>query len=221
MNLLHTLPCLLLATITQVHPLKTPWQLLIPGKYHSGEAPTKPGNDWLALVSADGVWRLESAVVRATMVRDEVLDGEGKKTGVAISSNHRNALALLKFENLSTGKVDTPPMKFLNNPRMLLTEDARLDITFNGEKYSIYPKKPNFYLKKGNSRTRLDGLYFMPGTDNSSWLLWAGDLDRDGKLDLLFGYEGPNSLGARLYLSACAGHGKLIKHVAWHEGIGC
>jgi hypothetical protein len=54
-------------------------------------------------------------------------------------------------------------------------------------------------------------------------LLWVGDLDRDGKLDLYFddyGYE-KGSFGSNLYLSSQAEPGKLVKLAASFGTAGC
>lgn len=198
------------------------WHLLISGDYHDHEAPDKPGSDWLALTSVGGVWRLEPAIVRATRVYDGILDAEGEKTGINISSNYGEAIALLRFPNIKPGKINTPFLKFKDNPRFLSTQEAPLKIPFMGEEYAIDAKASGIYLRKGAVKTLLSNLSVgTSGSDDSASLLWAGDLDSDGKLDLLVAYNGYNKGGVCLYLSTRAREGSLVNQAACHAGIGC
>ena len=53
-------------------------------------------------------------------------------------------------------------------------------------------------------------------------LLWAGDLDRDGKLDLYFEpYNEKGGLDSQLYLSSHAGKNELVKLVSIFGVMGC
>jgi hypothetical protein len=53
-------------------------------------------------------------------------------------------------------------------------------------------------------------------------LLWAGDIDRDGKLDFLMDIAGHyNASEPALYLSSQASPGTLVKKVASRKGVGC
>ncbi len=54
-------------------------------------------------------------------------------------------------------------------------------------------------------------------------LIWAGDMDGDGKLDLYFsdyGFE-KGGFGSHLYLSRPAADGKLVRRVAGFDSAGC
>ncbi|MET0807665.1 MAG: hypothetical protein ABWX93_02785, partial [Pseudoxanthomonas sp.] len=60
------------------------------------------------------------------------------------------------------------------------------------------------------------------GDDASPTLLFAGDLDRDGKLDLIFdGTDHYNVSRPTLFLSSPAGQGELLHEVARYESVGC
>jgi hypothetical protein len=198
------------------------WRLLISGDYHGDEAPTKPGIGWLALIPLGGVWRLEPALVRAKPVFDVVLDAKGQTTGIQITSNRADAIALLRFQNVKPGKVDTPSMTFKDTPRSVSSGDPPLRIPFKGEQYLIQADKGRVYLHLRQSKAQLPDLLAADGdNENSASLLWAGDLDGDGRLDLLFAYNGNNRAGVCLYLSAAAAEGELVQRAACHGGIGC
>lgn len=213
---------LLLAGSASAQPAADAWSLLMAGEYHHGEAPEKPGRGWLALVAQGGVWRLEPAIVRATRIHDAVLDAEGQKTGIRISANYSEAIALLRFPGLRAGKVDTPNWRFKDNPRLISRHDTPVTLSFKGEVYRIEAGQSAIHLGLGTQKTVLADL--APGGEDSedtASLLWAGDLDGDGKLDLLFAYTGYNRGGACLYLSSGAGEGALVRQLACHGGVGC
>lgn len=53
-------------------------------------------------------------------------------------------------------------------------------------------------------------------------LLWAGDLDGDGKLDLIMDTtDNYNVRNVTLFLSTKAKPGKLVEKVVSHESTGC
>lgn len=213
---------LLLTMSASAQPPSARWQLLDHGTYHGNEAPSAPGTGWLALTAVGGVWRLEPTVVRATQVHDVVLDEEDQKTGLEISSNYSDSLALLRLPGLKAGKVDTPNMKFKGTPRTISTGDRPLRLSFKGDDYVITAVDSEIYLQSGEQKTLLPNLSAGGSeSDDSTSLLWAGDLDGDGKLDLLFAYSGYNNGGICLYMSVGAGNAALVKQVACHGGVGC
>ena len=60
------------------------------------------------------------------------------------------------------------------------------------------------------------------GNDPSWRLLWAGDLDRDGKLDLYVSVTQHYNVSERkLFLSSQADEGQLVKEVADFVTSGC
>jgi hypothetical protein len=197
------------------------WQLLIPGQYHSDEAPAKPGLGWLALAPVGGVWRLEPAIAKATLVHDAVLDGNDDKTGVEISAGFADAIALLRVPGFTPGKVDTPNMQFKDKRRQLAS-DAPLQISFKGREYSLHVIDSTVFLRSGDGSTALEGLVAGNAeSEDTVALLWAGDLDRDGKLDLLLSTSGYNSSGVCLFLSGKAQANGLVGLLACHRGVGC
>jgi len=57
--------------------------------------------------------------------------------------------------------------------------------------------------------------------DNAVELRWAGDLDGDGKVDLLFEDRGYNWSSLRLFLSTAAKPGQILGEVAQFYQTGC
>lgn len=202
------------------------WPLLIPGRYHAGEAPTRPGIGWLALTPVGGVWRLEPVIVRARAVHDAVLDAEGQRTGVEIRASRPEAIALLRLPGLRAGKVDTPALRFKDEARPIAVGDAPLRMEFKGQAYRLVAEADRILLQQGSRSTPLgDLLPASPERELATELLWAGDLDGDGGLDLLMRFSGANEGGVCLFLSSGSGagdgQGALLRQQACHRGVGC
>lgn len=221
---MRTLFCslFLVASSVSAEPPVTDWRVLVPGEYHGDEAPARPGPGWLALVPVGGVWRLEPARVRATRVHDAVLDAEGDRTGIALTSNRSDAVVLLRFPDMQPGKVDTPAMKFRDGARLISLGEAPLKVRFMADDYVIEGRKAGIEVRTGAMRVVLPDLSAARAdSEDSASLLWAGDLDRDGRLDLLFSYSGYNRGGVCLYLSSGAPDGAPVRLAGCHGGVGC
>ncbi|NHZ36255.1 hypothetical protein [Massilia rubra] len=196
------------------------WSFLLPGGYHEGEAPVHPGAGWLALAPVGKRWELLPAKIRSTRFEDTISDEPGQRTGVAIASSRKNALALLRLPYLTPGPLEVTDNETGENGS-LIEAGSPVDIRFKGVDFRIETKNKRVFLVKGGQRTPLKELSVEPGIEASVSLQWAGDLDRDGQLDLLMGYSGNNSSGSCLFLSSQKAKGFLLKHIACHGGIGC
>jgi hypothetical protein len=75
------------------------------------------------------------------------------------------------------------------------------------------------------SATRSDGIAegrMILGNDASPRILFAGDLDRDGRLDLLFDASDHYNLARPVLFLSGAAEGKELMHaVAEHRAVGC
>lgn len=217
---------LALTNLTHAGKPAPDWGFLLPGDYHGDEAPGKPGKGWFALRSVGGQWVLEPTAVYARRIHDPVLDAEGQKSGIRISSGSSNAVALLRGPAFRAGGVATPDLDFTRQttPRNI-TERQPLSIRFGDAQYQIGVAKSEVFLAKGRQRTRLADLLVSgvenPDQSESATLQWAGDLDGDGRLDLVISYSGYNRSGACLFLSSLAQFDQLVRQLACHGGVGC
>lgn len=83
------------------------------------------------------------------------------------------------------------------------------------------PLNARLLLSTGKDRQVIYSLVDCGG--GASWyLLWAGDLDRDGKLDLFMSLSpGDHGSSRKLFLSSKASKGRLVKEVAELVSYGC
>lgn len=188
------------------------YRLQMPGDFHGGEPVARDGERWLALrIDAEGRARLERARLRVLAVEDPLGDAPGQTSGCRVQANGAEALAFLRGPALRGGPVDVAQVESLDVPGL---PDARL--VFAGKTYRLQTECAPFtpapeasprttmsprcriLLRLGRARallmdtsaTRMHGddgtAYTSMGDDAMPHLLFAGDLDRDGRLDLLF-----------------------------------
>ena len=96
-------------------------------------------------------------------------------------------------------------------------------LALNGEAYELRVSADGAVLTL-HHRERSQVLYRMPEfTDEPHMtVLFAGDLDRDGKLDLIANLSWKYSLHPlQLFLSSAAGEGELVREVARFERSSC
>ena len=217
-----------------------------PGNFHGGEAVARNGERWLALRVRGDEAELVSVRVAVKRVHDEILDSEGETTGEAVSAiGLDDATMLLRGPGLRSGTVAQAAVVNLSSEhgfpthRLSLgpheyriatrcTDDDRnallepgasstytctIDLIDGQRRQSLVSLAA--YRESGDARIHL-------GDDASPHLIFAGDLDRDGRLDLLFDTTDHYNLGRPvLFLSGAAGRGELLHAVATHEATGC
>ena len=189
--------------------------------YHGGEAPLRPGSGWLALDVVDGLWHLLPATLQGEQAFDDVL---GDNTGVRIRATPAHAFLYLRLPGLVAGKVDTPDLRFKNNPRTV-DDTTAIPLVFKGHAWRLDVVRHELFLGNGETRMSL-GRIASPsdeGVDPDSGLalLWAGDLDRDGRLDLVFEGSDKNSGEVCVWLSSRATGGQLVGQAACWRTTGC
>ncbi len=163
----------------------------------------KPSKDWLALVQKNGHWALIPTTVT---ISDE-----------NISSSHSRAIALLHYRGLDPGSVESPDMNFSRRQALFnIYRNGRpstlpriLKLKFRDQDYRIEidAKTGDISLKSGAISTVLDR-----ERDDGS-LIWAGDLNRDGKLDLIFSSGDEKNSTTCLFLSNEADKDKLVNKI--------
>lgn len=214
-----------------------------PGSFHGGEAVARHGERWLALRVHGDDAELVSARVAVKRVHDEILDGEGEATGEAVSViGLEDVTMLLRGPGLRPGTVAQAAVANLSSehgfPMHRLSLGPReyriatrctagladaaaehpaytctIDLIDGERRQSLL--STGAYRESGDARIQL-------GDDASPHLIFAGDLDRDGRLDLIFDTTDHYNLSRPvLFLSGAAGRNELLRAVATHEATGC
>lgn len=207
----------------------TPIRLLATGEFHGEEVTAKSGERWLGLFPNGGGTELRPATLKVEAVHDLVIDEEHEKTGKKVSVGQaQEPLLLLKGAGAwPRGRVATVSME-----RRRLGNAADLNFALGGKSYRLRvvsdDPTPSELLKR-NSRLLLtfEGTSQVLSTVQEplegGWsLLWAGDLDGDGRLDLYMDLSRQDNVSRRtLFLSTRARKGRLVREVAEFVTSGC
>ncbi|WP_158549408.1 hypothetical protein [Lysobacter silvisoli] len=215
-----------------------------PGQFHGDEPVGRDGETWLALRVADGRASLTQTRLRVEAVEDPIGDEPGERTGKRVASalepdpdaEGAQVVAYLRGGGLGAGPVSAARM--LQRGEAGHAPDDRFE--FAGAAYRIRsecsPDDDGAFARSCTIRLVAPGteqvLAHMPGLreqgvlrlgdDASPTLIFAGDLDRDGKLDLIFDLtDHYNVSRPTLLLSSQAREGELLHAVSTYESVGC
>lgn len=212
-----------------------------PGQFHGGEAVARHGEWWFALTVDDGGARLIRTRLQVKNVVDELLDGDGQATGEAVGSAvDGTPVTYLRGPGLREGGVTPAAIVGSGDDDGLPAQTLRLGAREYriGTRCQADPKTPNAYacsidLIHGARRQTLaemsgqrdlripDGAILL-GNEASPHVVFAGDLDRDGRLDLIFDTSSHYNVShPALFLSGAAGEGELVRAVAEYHAVGC
>ena len=213
-------------------------RLIEPGQFHGDEITAKKGQQWLGLYVKGQRAVLRYSRIRITKVFDDVTDdGTHQKTGkrVSVDGSDEPIFLIKHAAMLAAGPLISVFKQKANFERTLEKEPVHLKLgrrryilkVVSPDKNPLpcresqFPTNAELVLISGKSKQTLytlDGC----GNDPSWYLLWAGDLDRDGKLDLYVNVTQHYNVSQRkLFLSSQAGKNRLVRKVASFETVGC
>ena len=216
-----------------------------PGSFHEGEAVARHGERWLALRMRPGGAELLTTRIAVKRVHDALLDGEGEATGEAVSAiGLEDVTMLLRGPGLKPGDVvvaetvaaggdgDAPNHRLRLGQRQYRLGTHCVAVAANDSAgQSTYActielndgtHRQSLVALSGYRSKATDDPRIQLGDDASPHLVFAGDLDRDGRLDLIFDTTDHYNLSRPvLFLSSAAGKGELVRAVATHDAVGC
>lgn len=174
-------------------------------------------------------WRL--ATITTRRVSDPVIDAEGEKSGLEVLVSGGSPVVLLKgIRRLTATKVSS----VLHSPEglalphsdpleLLLAEGATYQLRVADRRANDHaPEKPSRLILESGSLKQV--LFEWPGglLDQPCRLIWAGDLDGDGKLDLFLALSDHYNVSEyTLFLSSRRTAGTLVQRVAAFVARGC
>jgi hypothetical protein len=216
-----------------------------PGQFHGDEPVARDGERWLALRVDGGDAALVATQVQVRRVHDALVDAPGAATGAEIGSALGDGVvAFLRGPALREGGVE-PAQVMPGGDAAMPT--PRYALRFRNVEFGIEtrcsPKHEHtrdtqqmaydclLQLKRGTQVQTLATLrgYRDAGSavvyssdDGNARLLFAGDLDQDGRVDLIFDLSDHYNVSRpTLFLSSQAGPGELLRPVAQYESVGC
>lgn len=226
------------AVVSAVEEEKLSGKMVLPGSWHGNEVVAKDGERWMALVEDQGGFDLREVVIAVEFVEDAVLDTPPGKTGrrVSVASGVEPLALLRSLPRLEPGPVKTAVVDDRNfnagTPTGLYFEgivfelELKCDEADYGKELADCP-----ILLSGDGRQQELRSYpvFRPGMVDQSiasealpQVFWAGDLDRDGRLDLILDLTDHYNVSApTLLLSSPAKEGELVAPVAVFITTGC
>ncbi len=205
-------------------------EILFTDLFHGDEINAKSGESYLALVCNDDNDRcvLQPAKIQVTPEFHPVVDAEDEKTGKRVSAVGVEMSYLLRSRYLTAGPVNSARPSFTE----LLPVSKPQTITLGATKYVLHYRCTSAPDPDGFVDCMLvldsDGitqvLAKFPAHDEGGklnsldveqYVVFAGDLDHDGKLDLLANVSSHwNEWRPALYLSKAAREGDLVGLVA-------
>ena len=212
------------------------------GDFHGDEVDAETGERWQGLYPAEGGGALRSVALRVETVRDPIVDGDagpptGRRVTTPLSTVRRDgwvgddALFLVR-----------PPRPFPPAPVATAfrgawaVESGSLSLSLGGAGYRLGvvegPEAANEWVTEPHRAERVvvldDGetaqavAHVVDRDGGRPALLWAGDLDGDGRLDLLLDESDHYNVSeTALYLSSLAASGALVGRAGRHRTTGC
>ena len=153
--------------------------------FHPDEVPVRPAPGGFALTVVDGLWHLVPATLASHV---DGTDSNGTQQ-LSVTATPPGALVYLRLPGLVAGKVDTPDMRFKGVDR-LINGTTTVGVPFTGVPWRFEHKAGTSTLTDGTHHQVVAQAPERPETDgeadeHSVRLIWAGDLDHDGKLDFI------------------------------------
>lgn len=238
--MLFVLMALLLTTETSglAEEMQILGKMVTVGEWHGDEVSARDGETWLALHQTATGYALQEVVVSVEVVEDEVIDTPPAKTGkkVSVLVDLKPLVMLRGLPWLKEGPVVTAA-----SAESELRTDRSSQILFDGKLYllSFHCDEKDKALEQADCPLQLNlgadsqtlQIYpiYRPFSAEASiaseafpQILWSGDLDRDGHLDLLLDLTNHYNVSApTLLLSSLAKEGLLVGFAAVFRTTGC
>ena len=234
MRLLALLTVLIL---TDVRPAPNVAEIISPGEHHGHEVPANTPGVWFALVADDAGASLRRVRVSVATVKDEVVDEGAEMTGKRVDvSPAVEPIALVRgIDGLKPRRV---PTALVGQP----VDEAGISARLGVLAYQLFMRCAEQPPIEGQRQrhcdlvlrvdTREQVLFtYRAYYEGSDWIwaserqptvLWAGDVDADGRVDLLLETSNHYNVGEmRLFVSRGTGPSALVQEGAAHTTTGC
>ncbi len=206
--------------------------------FQKEEIEAKSGETWLGLFNENSKYQLLNTKIE---IHPERRPDFGRKNSITIGLNKKTepVFLLKNAKKLKQGEVKT----LYRRPSYDEAERLGIELKSMGrgfiQEFEFEGRKYTFRVKEGSTKSNekilalvleiektsqiIHFIYYHESGDYVGNLLWVGDIDHDGKLDLYmdeYNYE-KGGFGSSLFLSSEAEKGKLVKIVASFGTSGC
>lgn len=216
--------------------------LLLVGFFHGDAIDAEDGETWYGVAEENGNWRATARTIRVGLEFDEIVDQPGEKTGKEVQVLGPPPVFLARGGNLQPRAIETV---YSERHSLMSTEPALTFQMRSGRDYELVircPEQPEIsedenpaglipvpefepcpiVLIHNEREQEIARLPFNELGYSRAAVMWAGDLDNDGELDLLMDLSHHYNLSApTLLLSSEALEGDLVRPVADLALYGC
>lgn len=212
---------LVLALAVVAAPTADSPRLLMVGEFHGDDVSAKGGESVWALKAVDGRWALQKDTLVVDIVRDHIVDNDdGEMTGRRVSlASGATPVAMISGVALKAGPLTT----VATGERSLMAGNpVRMELGTGRFSLEGFRDENGYRLVLSDGVTNQTLVTHETLDDGGPRLLWAGDIDRDGRPDFIIDTTHKYSYAApSLFLSSAAGEGELVKLVATFKQYGC
>ncbi len=207
-------------------------ELLRAGQFHGNEVQAKSGEGWYGLFEIEDHFELKAVSITVEAVPDFLSGNPDDRSGKSVTVDHPGKpLFLLKgWVAPHEGRINSvfSGYKFIypgERISLKLGDDNYFSVSAFGEAVHLRgdTRLKNYTLQIEKAAdyqviAKYDAIYI----DGAPSIIWAGDLDCDGKLDLLMDLRDHyNVTEYTLFLSSRADEGKMVKKCAVFRTVGC
>lgn len=206
--------------------------ILEPESYHEEEVDMDLKNyNWYGLYELSASkFAIKKTAIDIILVHDDIVDGEGEKTGRRVKAMSKEEPVFLIGGNITLTEKEISGKKYdylILNPDDTLWLDSKRFIFARGcfTKYNDYNDVVeifNYQLIVSDRTTRQVFANNMQFVGEGPHILWSGDIDNDGIVDFIFDKTSDYNLKfITLYLSGKATKNALYKLAAIRKSSGC
>jgi len=226
-------------------------KILLPGEWPGQGISAESGTDWWGIFPDGDGFTLQHAPVTITLVHDSMMDREREMTGrkVTIPQESTPVLLIKGLKEPAEGPILSATLEPLDWPSEQSTRLRQNAFLFPGQSHRLTlptdkvrltavgtahedPESRYVYLEnyqinmyRGEDEKAVSqALTTIPrmGDLGEPYLIWAGDIDRDGKIDLIYDLTDHYiKTHLALFLSSAAKEGELVGLVAEWKWSSC
>jgi len=208
-------------------------KIITTGKFHGDEIENNFKDlDWYGLFIENDKYFLKKTKIMIESVFDPIADSKGDKTGIKVFVPDIDTKPFILINGLN--KIQEKQIESVKINKIYLNPGDGLNIEFNGDMIcfnaygSVYPDQGlrNYLIRVSSRNDKHKVKQVIAATDGFDdamyKFIWAGDIDQDGKLDLIMDLSDHYNMSKiTLFLSSMAEEGELFKNVAEFITVGC